>query len=181
MASPFERALEFVLKEEGGFVDDPDDAGGATNFGITQKVYDRYRKKQTLPLEAVRLISGIVVKNIYYQDYWKEGKCDDLPPRIGMIHFDGYVNIAGANKVLQRALSAVRAIPITIDGKIGPETMHAVGAALAFEGSIRKLTDELLWQRVIYYRKRVDQRPVNIKFLRNWLVRLEHLRKFINE
>lgn len=42
-ADGFEPALAFVLRWEGGFVDNPADPGGRTNKGITQKVYDAWR------------------------------------------------------------------------------------------------------------------------------------------
>lgn len=41
--SGFTRAITFILKWEGGFSDDPDDRGGRTNKGVTQKVYDTWR------------------------------------------------------------------------------------------------------------------------------------------
>jgi len=182
MTSPFEKALEFVLKEEGGFVDDPDDAGGATNFGITQKVYDRYRKENALPLEAVRGIIANEVRDIYFHGYWEKGKCNELPPKMSLIHFDSLVNIRGAVKVLQRTINVFVSPKIAVDGKLGPKTLDAAGATIiSSDMSEGRVVDEMIWQRMIYYRRRVDKRPVNIKFLRNWLVRLEHLRKFINE
>ena len=42
MRDNFEKALELVLHHEGGYVDHPKDPGGATNYGVTKKVYERY-------------------------------------------------------------------------------------------------------------------------------------------
>jgi lysozyme family protein len=45
-SAAFEAALPFVLRWEGGFVDHPNDPGGRTNQGVTQKVYDDWRRRQ---------------------------------------------------------------------------------------------------------------------------------------
>lgn len=180
----FDKALEFVLKEEGGYINDPDDAGGATNFGIIQRTYDLYREEKSLSKADVQFIGGEEVRYIYFHSYWKAGKCSELPSKIAMIHFDGFVNIRGANKVLQRTINVFITDLIDVDGNIGPKTLTALSGvvtALSSAVNVNTFIDELLWHRVIYYRRRVDKRPVNIKFLRNWLVRLEHLRDFINE
>jgi lysozyme family protein len=52
--TPFGRALAFVLKVEGGYTNDPEDRGGATNKGILQRVYDIYRKAEGLRSADVR-------------------------------------------------------------------------------------------------------------------------------
>ena len=49
-SAAFEASLPFVLRWEGGFVDHPNDPGGRTNKGVTQKVYDAWRKRQGLPV-----------------------------------------------------------------------------------------------------------------------------------
>jgi lysozyme family protein len=63
MRDNFEKALELVLHHEGGYVDHPKDPGGATNYGVTKKVYERYLGRECtknevkeMPMEAVREI-----------------------------------------------------------------------------------------------------------------------------
>lgn len=60
--------LSHILKSEGGFVDDPKDLGGATNYGITQKTLSDYRKRQVTK-EEVRALTVNEAKDIYRQNY----------------------------------------------------------------------------------------------------------------
>jgi lysozyme family protein len=54
--------LPFVLRWERGLVDDPEDPGGRTNQGITQRVYDAWRRRQGLPAQDVESIADAEVK-----------------------------------------------------------------------------------------------------------------------
>ena len=66
----FRAALPFVLRWEGGFVHHPDDPGGATNQGVTQRVYDAWRAGEGLGQRSVRLIDDDEVRAIYETGYW---------------------------------------------------------------------------------------------------------------
>jgi hypothetical protein len=88
----FAQALSFVLKREGGFVDHPNDPGGATNMGVTQKVYDVYRQRSTKEQRSVRFITKDEVEDIYFINYWIRSGCRELPPRLGLVVFDTAVN-----------------------------------------------------------------------------------------
>lgn len=122
MKNSFEEALALVLRHEGGFVNHPDDPGGATNKGVTQATYDAWRKRQKLPPRSVRSITAAEVNAIYRRDYWDKVKADDLPAGVDYAVFDFAVNSgpSRAIKFLQRVLG------VTDDGKIGPITMAAL-------------------------------------------------------
>ena len=89
----FNQALHFVLNQEGGFVNDPDDKGGATNKGITQGTYDAYRKAHKKPLQTVKNIADAEVSDIYYNNYWLKAGCDKMTPIFAVISFDTAVNM----------------------------------------------------------------------------------------
>lgn len=80
MLPNFESCLAFVLAEEGGFVDHPDDPGGATNMGITQSVYDAARISGGLPLRSVRAIDPAETHAIYRHRYWAAVRGADCRP-----------------------------------------------------------------------------------------------------
>jgi murein DD-endopeptidase MepM/ murein hydrolase activator NlpD len=88
----FSDALAFSLKWEGGYVNDPDDPGGATNKGITQNVYNSFLTSQGLSGKDVALISDDEVRQIYYQNYWMPAGCDKLSERLAKCHFDASIN-----------------------------------------------------------------------------------------
>ena len=83
----FAAALPFILRWEGGFVDDPDDRGGRTNKGVTQAVYQAWRADQGLPGQDVRQISDEEVASIYYERYWLTAKCDALRSKLDLAAF----------------------------------------------------------------------------------------------
>lgn len=89
----FKKALAFVLKWEGGFVNDPDDKGGATNKGITQSTYNRYRKRKGLQFQTVRYITQQEVEDIYFNDYWLKSGCEKMSKKFAVLCFDTAVNM----------------------------------------------------------------------------------------
>lgn len=96
----FDRALALTLRFEGGYVDDPDDPGGATNRGITQRVYDRWRTLHGLPAQPVKLCSTYEVRAVYWDFYWHALGCDRLTPELGLCVFDTAVH-SGAKRAQQ--------------------------------------------------------------------------------
>ena len=117
----FEKAIEVVLEHEGGFVDHPDDKGGATNFGISE----RYN-----PGVDVANLTREAAIEIYWERYWEGKNYDRLPERLAIKVFDLAVNMGRrtAGAILQRALRAV-GTRVSIDGIIGRETSGAASRA----------------------------------------------------
>lgn len=133
----FSRSLSKVLVHEGGYVNHPQDPGGATNRGVTQRVYDDYRRAAGLPSKTVRDISAPEVENIYRGKYWNLIKGDRLPAGVSYVVFDGAVNsgVAQSAKWLQRALG------IAADGVIGPATLEAVANTTDLSALIDRILD----------------------------------------
>lgn len=94
----FEKALQFVLKYEGGYVNDPDDRGGATNKGITQKVFDAYLTDKRRVIRDVKYIDDEEVRDIYYNRYWISAGCHKMTDKFAIICFDTAVNM-GVSRV----------------------------------------------------------------------------------
>ena len=99
MKTTFEEIIKSVLEHEGGYVNDPDDAGGETKYGIAKRWY---------PSVDIKNLTKEQAKKIYHQDYWRRGKCDEVPPQLRHIYFDMCVNFgrSGAVKVLQQAANS---------------------------------------------------------------------------
>ena len=113
MKTTFEEIIEIVLEHEGGYVNDPDDAGGETKYGIAKRWY---------PDVDIKNLTKEQAKKIYHTDYWRRGKCDEVPPQLRHIYFDMCVNFGrgGAVKVLQQAANSKNRNKIEVDGGIGP-------------------------------------------------------------
>jgi lysozyme family protein len=160
-------AMRFILKWEGGFVDDPDDRGGRTNKGVTQAVYDKWRVTKGLPPRDVKDIGEDEVDGVYEQNYWQPASCPDLRAKLDLLQFDTAVNMGTrrAMRILQQAVGA------GVDGQFGPGTRNAceacdLGGALIAYCSIR----EGLYRGFA-------QAPNQAKFLKGWLNRLNDLRR----
>ena len=78
MKENFKDCLSMLLKHEGGFVDHPKDPGGATNKGVTKKVYDEYLGRECT-IDELKNIPMDHVEEIYKKNYWDKVKGDDLP------------------------------------------------------------------------------------------------------
>ena len=102
-SAAFNASLPFILRWEGGFVDHPADPGGRTNKGVTQRVYDAWRRRQGLPQRDVKLIEDGEVHTIYESGYWIPPRCDLLAQPLGLV--------SAAAVLVSRALSSRRGLP----------------------------------------------------------------------
>jgi len=82
-AVAFNAALAFTLAWEGGYVNDPDDPGGETKYGISKRQYPHMDIKNLTHQQAA---------DIYRLDYWAEAGCRGMPMALAMCHFDAAVN-----------------------------------------------------------------------------------------
>jgi lysozyme family protein len=109
----FEKAIDVILRCEGGDSDDPNDPGGKTRFGISAKSYP--------DVDIAKLtISG--ASQIYRTDYWSPNSCDEMPYWAALCVFDSAVNMGRGNavKFLQQVAG------VSLDGKIGPVTLRVI-------------------------------------------------------
>jgi lysozyme family protein len=168
MPSPrFDVSLPFILRWEGGFIDHPADPGGATNKGVTQKVYDAWRARQGQPPRSVRLIENAEMQAIYESNYWVPPRCDLLSGPLDLVQFDTAVNM-GPGRAVRFLQSAVNC---PVDGDFGPGTEVALASCDAGE-TVLAYCDA----REAFYRAIVARKPNQAVFLRGWLNRLRALR-----
>lgn len=169
----FDSFLPELLRFEGGFVDDPDDPGGATNKGITMKTFSGCAR-DLLGVEPtlanLQALTDEQAGKIYKPLYWDKVKGDDIAlQELANIVFDFYVN-AGANatKLLQNVMNAAGARPsVEVDGAIGPITVQALQAL-----DQRDVYRRYRQGRIQYYEGLVADRPSLGKFLKGWLNRV---------
>ena len=173
---------EAILDREGGYVNDPDDPGGATNHGVTIHTMRRLGLDLDgdgdVDARDVRRLTKAQAKDIFIKSYFHEPGISALP---GMLHatvFDMQVN-AGAHavKILQRLLRKM-GFEIAVDGQIGPQT-RAV-ARKAAEVAPDHLADAYGIERRNYYYALADRRAASRKYARRrdggkggWIKRAE--------
>lgn len=173
---------EEIVAREGGYVNDPDDPGGVTKYGVTIHTMRRLgldldgdgdidpRDVQRLPREKA--------VEIFVEHYFERPRIAELPEILHASVFDMYVN-AGSNavRILQRLLCQM-GWKVSVDGLIGPQTIAAARAA-ASEASDH-FADAYGIARRNYYYALADRRPASRKYARRrdggkggWIARAE--------
>jgi len=114
----FDQAFEHLIGHEGGYSDNPADPGGATMYGVTERVA-RARgyagDMRALPLSFAKAVAK--------KDYWDKYQCDQFAPAIGFAVFDCAYNGGHPVQWLQEAAC------VKVDGIIGPKTIGALRAS----------------------------------------------------
>ena len=125
----FLKYLEWALRHEGGFQADARDPGnangGATNYGITQRVYNDYLAASGKKPQSVAAITRREVEAIYRVKYWLAIRGDELPVGWDYAIFDFGIN-SGPKRAIRYAQQVVG---VEVDGVIGPATIRALREA----------------------------------------------------
>ena len=167
----FDNRVDEVLNTEGGFVNDPDDLGGATNKGIAWDTW--VQNAQSVlgidpTLENLGNLTDQGAKDIYKNEYWDKINADDIDDGdIRFMLFDFYVNSGShAVKGVQRTLNSM-GYNLTVDGGMGPNTLNAINSANQMD-----LYNNLKQTRIDFYNGIVQRNPSQSKFLNGWLNRI---------
>lgn len=155
----FDRLIGFVLDHEGGYVNDPDDPGGETKFGISKRSY---------PDVDIKALTAEEAREIYFANWWLPLRCNEIKhDRIAQKYLDTCVNVgkSAGTKILQKAVTAagIMAMP---DGIIGPRTLAAVNSIDPVA-----LIVQMRYYQADYYRYLIRRNPTLAKFERGWMKR----------
>ena len=176
----FNKAVLTIIRHEGGFCNDPDDPGGATNYGISL----RFLLTQPDPtlgdfdgdgdIDAADIAKMTIedAKKVYFDYWWLKYNyeaIDDLV--LATKVFDMSVNMGGkqAHTLLQRAILAC-GIPVVEDGALGPKCFGAMSSITAAGGG-DALLSSLRSEQGGFYRTLICLKPVFEKYRKGWLRR----------
>ena len=161
----YDNAFELLIKNEGGYVNDPHDHGGETNWGVTKAAWSEYLGRAINEGE-MKALTREDVKPFYKKMYWDKCHCDELPSGLDYIVFDFAVNAGTgqAAKFLQRAVGA------DADGVIGKNTLALIDAT-----HIADMLEAFSNQKRDFYRAIVARNPTQAKFLNGWLNRVNNV------
>lgn len=163
-----EAIADEIIDREGGFVNDPDDPGGATKYGVTIHTMRRLGLDLDgdgrVTVSDVRRITKATARKIFVDHYFHRPRIAALPGQLQASVFDMYVN-AGANavKILQRLLNKMGQ-NLVVDGAIGPRTIAAAEAATVLAPN--HIADAYGIARRNYYYALADRRAASRKFAR---------------
>lgn len=157
----------FILKWEGGFVDDPKDLGGATNKGVTIGTYKEYRKRKGMPVPTVDDLKNLsdeewtdILKTLYW-DRWKADQIQNQSIANILVDWVWASGVHGIKK--PQAL-----LGVTADGIVGRTTLDALNQY----PSQRELFDKIKQARLDFVDDICHARPANERFRHGWCNRI---------
>ena len=153
-----------LIEREGGYVDHPDDRGGPTNYGVTQRTLAAYRG-EACTAEDVKALTLAEATGVYRELYWIKPKFNTLglhPVLVEMV-FDAGVHHGThrATKMLQTAAG------VKADGHIGAMTLDAIQ-----ETPFSVLGARFMATRVKYIGRLITRSPNQAVFAAGWSVRM---------
>jgi len=177
----FHKISAVVFKNEGGYVNDPNDSGGATNKGISWKTWRKFAKEDLdlePTLDNLKKISNEQAEIIYKKRYWDAGGFDKIQnPKLALMSYDWTITSGGAGKKIQKLLNEEFNQNLSLDGVIGPKTIQAMNSV----GDSSILTSRITDIRKEYYRELAVNETKNVKFLTGWLNRVDNCSEVILE
>lgn len=161
--SDFKKAFEWVIGNEGGFSNDANDSGGATNWGITHNELSRWRG-HPVSVDDVKSLAIDEARSIYKKWYWDSLSADSIVnDGIAIALFDQAVNcgVGTAAKRIQMVLG------VNQDGKIGPETLNEINRS----GRGNKIIQGFAKASLEYYAGIVNRNHSQAGFILGWVRR----------
>lgn len=156
----------FILRWEGGFVDDPLDRGGATNKGITIGTFRNFYGKEAT-VEQLKNITDEQWLHIFKSGYWDKWKADDIENQsIANIVVDWAWGSGAATSIKQ----VQKILGVAVDGIVGNDTLTAINTA-----DQRTLFDKIHSRRIEFVENIVKRDPSQARFLKGWKNRINSL------
>lgn len=158
------KSLELMFGHEGGYVNNPNDKGGPTKFGITHKTLAAYRGVSAVTASQVKALTIEEATKIYEKSYWLQSGGDLLPSGLDYMAFDFGVN-SGPSRSIKTLQQTIGLKGSAIDGIVGDQTVKAVNA---YSGGIEKLIKDYAEARMKFLRGLTDWKH----FGRGWTIRV---------
>lgn len=186
----------FVHRMEGGFVNHPNDPGGATRYGVSlrwlRSIGADLNGDGRIDADDLRTLSPELSQSLFRRHFWEAARLDALPPLVAALVYDGAVNM-GASRALRQLQEACNRLhpadPLRPDGLCGPRTAERVRHLRAAPGGSLALCRLTLELRDDFYRGlaarpplRQEGRTTNYRpFLKGWLKRTAALRDWLEQ
>ena len=173
----FESLIPYSLKHEGGYVNDSDDSGGETKYGITKIFYDEYKNK--VPDTLSPTIKGLTLEDAkkLYKAQWDRYRLGYIRDKRKALLLNDYMINSYAKSVAKRLQNMLnnRGYNLKVDGDIGENTINAIN-----DIDFNTFAIDLQTDRRNKYEEEVDRVPIKKKFIKGWINRLNELNDSVN-
>lgn len=164
------KLVPFILQWEGGFVNDPDDLGGATNMGVTIGTYEAYCRKKGYPRPTIERLKNLTKEDwaeIFKTMYWDRWKADGINSQAVANIVVDWVWASGVHGIKRPQ----KLLGVVADGLVGAKTIAAINAA-----DPRKLFDAIKADRAKFIDEICKARPKNEKYRKGWMNRINAIK-----
>lgn len=164
------KLIPFILQWEGGFVNDPDDLGGATNKGITIGAFTEYKKRKGQKAPTVtdlKNISDAEWRDVFKSLYWDRWEADEIKSQAVANILVDWVWASGSHGIKRPQ----RLLGVKEDGIVGKQTIAAVNAMDA--ATLFKMIKD---DRAKFIDEICKARPKNEKYRKGWMNRINAIR-----
>lgn len=161
----YKELVPFILKWEGGYTNNKNDAGGATNKGVTLATFRQFYGKDKTTAD-LKNITEAQWMHIFKVGYWDKWRADNIKSQsvanmlVDWLWHSGTYGIRLPQKVLK----------VEIDGIVGDKTVAAVNAA-----DSKKLFNALKAERLNYFDRICANSTKKRTFLNGWRNRVDSL------
>ena len=168
--------FDWILRIEGGYVNDPLDHGGETNYGITWKTLEEAYNQGIVDYTEVSKLNLTDVELIYEKMYYDTSKANEMNFPIDWCHVDAAINHGPgrAGKFMQTVINDYYPGKLTVDGVLGPMSMYEVHNMMMVQ-SPKDIINRYLTHREAFYHRIVENNPSQQRFIKGWMNRLKWL------
>lgn len=174
--------IDNIILTEGEYSNYPEDKGGPTKYGVTQKTLSAWLGRPATVQEVKDLSIELARKILYNLYFLQPGYTRFEPVDLRHLLVDISINSGSfrANVLLQRAL--LKGLPegrrLLIDGVLGPRTLEAYRDVVRLRGH-QWLIHAIVDERIVFLTEIVINNPKQLKFLRGWIARALSFREVV--
>ena len=173
MENRFNKFLDYIFKVEGGYTNDKNDKGGATNFGITHEDAKTYLGYTGDMRKFKKSDAEKIYEKIYYYGKHIDKIADD---KVALSIFEWSVNSGKTGRKKAQIVANKFGASLIVDGIIGNKTAEAINKI-----NPEKFLKEYHEMQRNFYRYLAEKDKSQHDFLKGWLNRVDRKEKFIKE
>lgn len=181
--SNFKKSIKVVFNNEGGYSNHPDDTGGATMMGITQKTLNSAYSNGIINHNRLNDLTNKDAERIYYHMYWLASHANTMSYPLCLLYLDASVHhgITGAIRLLQKTINKILdGSVLNVDGIMGPITTKYVKMCTSNMDNTKRFCMVFLDVRDDQFDRLVESRPSNKSFIVGWKNRTRRLRNLVD-